>query len=67
MNLEVAHICAAQEQAWGNRYSAAYQSGGPDYEKKMSCAAAQMRKWSRRYRRALDGDKRLINAVIQWL
>lgn len=67
INLEVANICTDQEQAWGNRYSMAYKMGGPGYEKKMHYATTQMRKWRRRYRMALEGDTRLINAVIRWL
>ena len=67
INLEVDSICTAQEQAWGNLYTQAYQMGGPDYERKMQDATTHMRKWRRRCRRALEGDTRLINAVIRWL
>ena len=67
INLEVANICMVQEQAWGNRYRVAYQMGGPGYERKMHYAQNHMRKWRRRYKRALEGDTRLINAVIRWL
>lgn len=67
INVEIAGICAEQEQAWGNRYTLAYQMGGPDYEHKMNVARTHMRKWRRRCRRALEGDTRLIGAVIRWL
>ena len=67
INLEAANICTEQEQAWGIRYTIAYQMGGPGYERKMQYAQNNMRKWRRRYRRALEGDVRLINALIRWL